>query len=133
MSSDYKLICVSHDPGLVISPEWSSASGGRDIAFAAVRDPASYPGVDEHERCDLLILRYSGALMEVACPGHDRPIRHVDADWVETPWLRLLWLAHQEPAGSPLKDAALDYRLAPCWTFERVHRLRGVLGIDGDR
>lgn len=127
MSSHYVLFCVSHDPPIT----FGGASDWRDWnspepALAAVADRTTGPAV-EHPNCDLLIGRYSGALIEVCCSasrsnGPYHGSSHRDDQWIEVDWLRLLALA-----GPDRIEAA---RLRSCWTWEVVYRLRHQLDID---
>jgi hypothetical protein len=121
MSSTYSLVCVSHNPAT-----WDSDHHSDDAAAAAQRST-----LDTHPRCDLLIARVSGGLVEVGCPptrdqrgGH--PCRtHTGIEWARVELLRLLAAAH-------LSDDAAVRKLAaqfPCWSWERLRTLAADLGL----
>ena len=129
MSSTYRILCLSHDPAIVIEyPEFSSGSNGRELAEAAV-----LRGIEGHEGCDLLIGRYSYPLVEVGCP--DRSREHVggyhphDTKWVDASWLKLLYLAQRAPEGCPERQLAERAPMPGCWTPEHLHRLRNELAL----
>lgn len=120
MSSTYNLICLSHDPALILHTEWHSGGGGREIAAEQLRDPAA--GCDEvrlHADCDLVIGRYSYPLVEV---GYLPDRRYGHVQWVDADWLRLL--AHL--AGGDHGEV----RLPHWWTLDRARRLRGDLALN---
>lgn len=124
MSSQYRIICLSHDPGIEVDgpEEWYQAEPA--IAACAAR---SGPAAD-HPRCDLVIGRYSYPLVEVCCPGMstDMPYPHPTGRyhrgpmWIDSMWLRLLIVAPAE-----VREAA--QLGSTCWTHERVQRLRPLL------
>jgi hypothetical protein len=112
VSSNYQLICLSHDPGIPFGQEWSN--GGEPLALLRVGTSPI-----EHTTCDLVIGRWSGALIEVCCaggprtsgPGHPVARAHGDDRWIKVGWLRLL-------AASALSlDAHVE-----CWTRQRATR-----------
>lgn len=123
MSSTYRILCLSHDPAIVLEePEFHSGAAGHAGAEAAVA-----AGIDGHTDCDLLIGRYSSPLIEVGCPRHgDTPHLH-GANWLDIDWLRLLALAYRHPEGTPERQAADQVRA--CWSAERLHRLRNELNL----
>ena len=131
MSSTYKILCLSHDPAIVLGwPEFQSGQGGHLTSVEAVQR-----GVEGHPGCDLLVGRYSSPLIEVCCPSPasgPKPagVRccHSQAQWVDADWLRLAALAYEEPDGSQFRKAV--ERVAPCWTKVRLCRLRAELGLD---
>lgn len=121
MSSTYEIICLSHDPALAASGEWSSSAE----ALAAIAE-----GIAEHPSCELVVGRYSSPLVSVCCPRQkpddpNRPLHHGyhphSDDWVDANWLRLAVLA-----GPEMSKAA---RLPGCWDYERARRLRLELGV----
>lgn len=127
MSSTYHILCLSHDPALTIT---GVGHNRPDEAEAACRDDT-----DDHARCDLIIARYSGGLIELGCPpsyppraGAYRCGSHGRTQWVEDEWLRLLALAHQSDDVA-VKTVA-GHRGFSCWPWERLRRLRAELGID---
>lgn len=128
MSSTFYTVCLSHDPAL-LAREHRSA----EEAEAAVREGAS-----GHEGCDQLIVRSSGAPVEVGCPGHGfaddarpRPhwcrLRHAHTKWVDVGWLHVL--THARLAGALPENVARHHDLS-CWTEQRLWRLRDELGLE---
>lgn len=146
MSSRYAMLCFSHDPALEFldGDDFQSGNGGRERieALALSRDPEHMQG---HEKCDLLIGRYSYPLIEVGCPGAqpiDSPVPrrcvHRDVVWIEIEWLRLLFAVHRlwDTTSGPLDEdfsrmadaANVLTRRRPCWTSERLTRIAHLLG-----
>ncbi|MFJ8923839.1 hypothetical protein ACIREK_30730 [Streptomyces sp. NPDC102415] len=83
-----------------------------------------------------MIGRYSYPLVEVAClsysyRGGGPGCSHKRGQWVEVEWLRLLALAYNSTDPRVQESARKDR--FPCWTPERLHRLRPELGIDDAR
>jgi hypothetical protein len=129
MSSTFYTVCLSHDPAL-LAREHRSA----EEAEAAVREGAS-----GHEDCDQLIIRSSGAPVEVGCPGHGTGdnsrlwknqscrLGHRDTEWVDVGWLHVL--AHARLAGALPENVARHHDLS-CWTEQRLRRLREELGLE---
>lgn len=119
MSSDYRVICLSHDPAIEVDHDWIDA----DRALASIRDGLE----EEHPSCDLLVGRWSGGLVEVCCPGmvNGAPSNHSgwhrEPKWADAGWLRLAVLAGL--------DVVKLARLYPCWTYDRAHRLRVILDV----
>ena len=105
MSSTYRTICVSHTPALVSDVELDGELGRRGIAER-----------EGHPDCDLVIGRWSGALIEVGCPGDMPTCHHAPGQWVDDAWLRVA----AEAAG--LRDAA-----GP--THVRLTRALGTLPV----
>jgi hypothetical protein len=124
MSSDYRVLCLSHDPALVVTIlEWPNPDG----AIAAAKDPASTPGLGEHRGCDLMVGRYSYPLIEVCCVGKPHcPFIH-PPEWINVEWLRLLYAAMTAPASPALAEAVGS--VPQCWRGPRVMRLRDELGV----
>ena len=127
MSSIYRVLCLSHDPAIVLTEvEYSRPE-------SAVADIAS--GIDGHSDCDLLIGRYSYPLIEVGCPpttgpersGRHRCTPHSTTEWVDVTWLRILAAVHQSGT-EDMRDLAGEAALAH-WSRERLRRLRDELGI----
>lgn len=125
MSSDYHVLCASHDPALVITFGGEYRSYAEALAAAA--DPAQDDRLVAHVGCDLLVGRYSTPLIEVACPGGERCKpgwhRFDSGERTSAGWLRLLHAAHVRG------DDVTSMRLPACWTRERVLRLAVQLGI----
>jgi hypothetical protein len=121
VSSNYRAICLSHDPALVIGP---------DLTYDQAQHLNSRDQLGDHQTCDIVIGRFSYPLIEVACPGIELPGprgcrgHHRGIEWIDADWLRLLH------AATPHIDAALLGRHAfRCWTPERLRRLRVELGL----
>jgi hypothetical protein len=129
MSSDYHVLCMNHDPALMIDHEWAHSAD----AAAAIKARRSDGPLGEHRSCDLLIGRYSAALVEVCCPGGEHPLgrirMHINERWVDVAWLRLLYHAY---ASSDLVVAEAVTPLGDCWSRNRLVRLRGPLGIEAN-
>lgn len=130
MSSDYHVLCMNHDPAIVVAEEWHRPAD----ALAAVKDREQGGPLADHLHCDLLIGRYSAALVEVCCPGGNhttgRKRMHVNEQWVDVDWLRLLFYAYTS-GGQEI--AAVREPLGDCWPWERMRRLRDALGIEVTR
>lgn len=127
MSSDFDILCLSHDPAIVIGSDWPYTRSPNDALYAAA-NPGEYEHLREHTNCDLLVGRYSAPLIEVACPG-TRPHcpghhRYDYGNWTDRSWLKLLHAAYTR--GDDL--TRIDIR--PCWTKQRVLRLGRELGIE---
>lgn len=126
MSSSYQGMCVSHDPAL-----WYREYGSAAEAFAEI---AAGP-IEEHPACDLIVVRVSGAPVELACPPSDqhRPfacLSHRESVWIDADVLRCL--AAVRRSNLPEINATADStRLFHHWTRQRIHRLRHVLDIPG--
>lgn len=122
MSSTYRILCLSHDPALV-EGEYASTTEA-EAAVAA--------GVEGHQRCDLLIGRYSYPLVEVGCPASkyqpaDLHCCHGGTVWADAHWLLLAAAAYQS---SDAEVTAAVARLGRrCWPWERLRRLREELGF----
>jgi hypothetical protein len=124
MSSTYRSICASHVPALVSEHEL-----GRQEALAGL------PEREGHPDCDLLIGRWSGALIEIACPGDLASCRH-SIEWVDDGWLRVAAEAADLAVPGDLTYARLRQALntlPPCWTPRRLEAVRLFLRReDGD-
>lgn len=126
MSSTYYTLCLSHDPAIRIDREHRSAGEALD-AIAA--------GIEEHPDCDLLVGRYSAALVEVACPptrdqrNVPRCLAHGGPVWASAELLRLLATACN--TGDGAVRAATAVNAFRHWTPQRIHRLRTQLDIHG--
>ncbi|HET9889684.1 MAG TPA: hypothetical protein VFQ42_04215 [Mycobacterium sp.] len=124
MSSVYRLICLSHDPGLELDTEWHSGSDGRRTAEEVLRQlvhggvrPARGEGQDElldHAGCDLVIGEYSSPLVEVGYLPYNTNVH-----WIDIEWVRVL-------AASVILHDRQGNQIPPFprgWTAERVRRL----------
>lgn len=120
MSSSYHVLCLSHDPAIVIDGDWQHPAA----AIAAIADRPNSEHLRLHVDCDLLIGRYSYPLIEVGCPPH--AAHPHEALWVEAAWLRVaaILCGPPEPAAD-VTDALA--RLPRCWTPTRIQRLRREL------
>jgi hypothetical protein len=119
VSSDYQIICLSHDPAIIVEQDYTNAE-------QALNDAGDHYA---HPDCDLIVGKWSGGLVELCCPGmpEGRKIRdhtwlHSGDQWVKAAWLRLALLA-----GAATTEAA---RIPGCWTYLRLHKLRYILGIE---
>lgn len=127
MSSTYRLLCLAHDPALIIDREWNRP----DDATAAAQNIATT--APEHAKCDLLIGRWSGALIEVGCPprADGRATHHQswhrNTIWTETSWLRLALIASSTDRASRAELAQINGR---CWSATRLYRLRTLLDLN---
>ncbi|MFJ4682023.1 hypothetical protein [Streptomyces sp. NPDC088789] len=92
MSSNYSVLCLSHDPAIIVhDPGFNRPQQ----AEAAIRD-----GIAGHEHCNLVIGRYSYPLIELGCPRSadlPRDLRpavvrcyHGSTEWIDKDWLLLL-------------------------------------------
>lgn len=128
MSSTYYVLCLSHDPAIIVNDPGCNRP---EEAEAIVRErPAG------HEHCDLMIGRYSYPLVELGCPstlGRRTPPRpngitccHGSTAWVDRDWLWLLAAAHQ--SSDPAMMAAIERgHSRQCLPWERLRRLRDEL------
>lgn len=129
MSSNYSVLCLSHDPAIIVhDPGYNRP----EQAEAAIRD-----GIDGHADCDLMIGRYSYPLIEIGCPAAlGRPKHrpgvvtccHGSTVWIDRDWLWILAAAYQSP--DPGMRAAIEKgRSQQCLPWERLRRLRVELSI----
>jgi hypothetical protein len=125
MSSNYRAICTSHTPALVID---------HDYTYDEANNLTTRDSLGDHTDCDVVIGRYSYPLVEAACLGRQLPGPsgckgyHAGPHWVDVAWLRLLTAATTAPN---TVDPALLRRISAhgCWTPERMTSLRGELGM----
>ena len=123
MSSNYSVLCLSHDPAICASYEHRTP----EDAEAAIRH-----GIDGHATCDLMITRTSGAVVEIGCPpsakqpGNGR-CYHSNTQWTGTEWVRLLAAAYQSP--DPAMGEAIKAGYHGCLPWERLRRLRAEVGF----
>lgn len=128
MSSQYKILCLSHDPTIeVTTPEWYRPEQAEEAIRA---------GVEGHENCDLMLGRYSYPLIELGCPstipsqsrtGAHKCYGHRHTQWIGVEWAALLSYAQQQPDGSAMRGVASAVKLQ-CFSPERLRRLRMELG-----
>lgn len=129
MSSYYRLLCLSHDPAIVIDGDDRS----RDTAIAR-----AHAGVPDHVGCDLLIGRYSAPLVEVCCPTRTAPGPtpawhpgwrwHAQPIWADAALLRLALLAIERADGDEAIGRAIR-QLPECWSWTRLRRLAPELDV----
>jgi hypothetical protein len=125
MSSLYKILCLAHDPSLVIGDnEWRIST--QPLYYIA--HPQDNEWTVDHTSCDLLIGRYSYSLVEICCPPSFGRVltnshfnSHRDAEWVDVAWLRLLRHYYKESPIEPVRG------IPQCWNYNRILRLRNVL------
>lgn len=127
MSSTYHVLCVSHDPAIVVDGEgWNTAAE----AVERAGDPGRFNDMAEHVNCDLLVGRYSYPLVEVGCPPREKSVTgcmHLHAQWVTVDWVRLLAASLDAESGSlraAVEELTQRHR---CWSRQRVERLRSEL------
>jgi hypothetical protein len=133
MSSDYFVLCLSHDPAIRID----IASRQRDEAIAAASDPAGHEDLDNHQHCDLVVGRYSWPLVEVGCPPSPKQAerRHQgcyhphNPTWLDAKWLRLLLAVTVDEHRDPETSKAIERFHFGCWPPDRLARLRNELGV----
>lgn len=123
MSSNYHVLCLSHDPSLVVG-EYGNRPEPALEAIGA--------GIEGHAGCDLVVGRYSYPLVAVCCPAsRDQPAKlrccHGGPSWVDRDWLRLLAAAYQST--DPLMAVEVKRSARSCWPWERLRRLRLELEI----
>lgn len=129
MSSNYSVLCLSHDPAIIVhDPGYNRP----EQAEAAIRD-----GIAGHEQCDLMIGRYSYPLVELGCPRSADQPEHLRPDtlrcyhggtmWTSKDVLLLLAAAYQST--DPAMREAVDTARFSCLPWERLKRLRVELDI----
>jgi hypothetical protein len=123
VSSTYRLLCLSHDPAIVIDHDMALA----EIEALSDRNDTRLAG---HEFCDVLAGRFSYPLIEVGCLGiRLRPQAgcrgyHNGINWVDSDWLRLLLASRSVAPAEVLRPF-----ISRCWPLDRVSRLRVELGM----
>jgi hypothetical protein len=128
VSSTYNILCVSHDPAILIETDEQKP--------AVVIERVLGAGVPGHPGCDLMVGRYSYPLIELCCVGfpfnavnRPHPGWHRDPEWAEAGLLRVAAVSLLRFAG---KDPAMDkalLQLPMCWTRPRLVSLRDELQI----
>lgn len=118
MSSEYDVLCVSHAPAILIE----TGEGQPAPAIERVQR-----GIDEHPACDLLVGRWSGALVEICCVGGEtakphHPGWHRDPTWVDVGLVRIAALSLKYADVDPAMMDALR-RLPICWSHDRLRSL----------
>ncbi|MGW0566109.1 hypothetical protein [Streptomyces tauricus] len=122
MSSNYLVLCLSHDPAIVA---FDGDFNQPEMAEEKIRE-----GIEGHTGCDLAIGRYSYPLVELGCPAsRDQPANltccHGSTVWTQKEWLVLLAAAYQ--ATDPAVTAAVGAHRRPCLPWDRLRRLRDEL------
>lgn len=123
MSSDYRILCLSHDPAIVVDLNWNNP----EQAIAAALAPGSHPESALHEHCDLPIGRFSYPLVEVCCPAGNGTFAHgvhLEPVWLDRDYLVLLATALAVEGNPQLAAAVQQVTRRGCWTAERLRRLR---------
>lgn len=129
MSSIYRLICMNHDPALVLDDIDFGSADSVLLALTVAEGPV-IEMIERHAKCDLVVGRWSGALIEVACPGINVPASHRGAhgkaygltdNWTDVGWLQLLGRLH---ADAP---ELAGVRLPSCWPHDRAVRLAELI------
>jgi len=130
MSSVYRVLCLNHDPAIVIDRDWDNGPEAIDAAA----NPDHHEVLEFHTSCDLLVGRWSGSLCEVGCPPQPHEADkygacyHTGPQWTSVDWLRLFEAAlHVLPNPEVEKALKVFRRPYRCWSPERVERLRSVL------
>ncbi|MFD3740460.1 hypothetical protein [Streptomyces sp. NPDC058629] len=123
MSSTYRVLCLSHDPAMVIDRDWHRPEGAEEAVAA---------GIDGHPHCDLIIGAFSYPLVRIGCPTTRHqpaklPCCHGGTSWVDRDWLRVLAAGYQTT--DPLVEAAVKKAHTMCWPWERLLRLREELAL----
>lgn len=123
MSSEYRPICVSHQPCIVTGDDSTYAEAP---VLELIRTQAGRHTLG-HPNCRLVVGRWSGSLVEVTCPGGPDShapgfITHRDPVTVEAAWLRLAAMA---------PDLAASARLPSCWSAELIEALVPELNLPG--
>lgn len=126
MSSTYRVLCLNHDPAIVIDRDWNNGPEALDAAC----NPDRHEVLEAHVGCDLLVGCWSGSLCEIGCPPKDFSAArcgHRRETWIDVEWLRLLAAALD--ADGPALQKAVEGVTRPyrCWTRQRVQQLRSVL------
>lgn len=129
MSSTYGLICLNHEPAIEFGDRESVYDP--EPMIAAAKYPADHEAASGHERCDLVVARYSYPIVEILCPGkgeralgcrwHDKPVGISDDH------MRLLIAAYQS---SDVPDWVTEPFSSRCWKRDRVLRLGPLLGLE---
>lgn len=119
MSSSYYVDCLAHDPAIRI------AELGRDDDMRN----ACAMGFGDHGRCDTLLMRVSGGLSEVGCPGikNEQCRGHRDIRWVDVDVLRLMYYTMDDTR--PEVQKLFECYTFWCWTKDRLRRLRYEISV----
>jgi hypothetical protein len=125
VSSTYRVLCLSHDPAIIVTDEWEPLEwNNEDEPIAAVAKRLG--SLASHAKCDLMVGAYSTPLVQVACPPNEKHW-HKEPVWMDANWLKLMAAAMIEP--NDAVNTVLD-RFHGCWNPERVRRLRVLLSVE---
>lgn len=126
MSSTYRVLCISHDPAIIVeSIELQSGADGRLVLEGLLAARPRDERLEQHRHCELLGGRYSSPLVEVCCPPRDTHPH--SGHWIDAEWLRLLAAAYVARSHPSIAEALK--KIGRCWSEERVLRLRAELGV----
>jgi hypothetical protein len=125
VSSTYRVICFGHTTPLILDDTESSDVG---TALAKAETPRAKR---HHPDCDLLIGRWSGALIALGCPPMPAPFArqlampcrssHSSVEWIDDEWLRLAVAVDSispsiDTAATNEARAILDNEVRRCWS-----------------
>lgn len=137
MSSLYRILCLSHDPAIVLPDlEWANPQGMQCALAATESHPEDFAdALDAHRTCDLMGGRYSYPLIKVYCPpfreGRLAPCHlHNDGRWIDASWLRLLSAVYAADDAGRAPTSIAASRVDKCWSKDRLRRLRIELEVD---
>jgi len=126
VSSDYIILCLSHDPAIEVYGDDLPWSPSDALCAAANPDHPDHPeALTRHAACDLLVGRFSTPLIEVACPGGGERCHH---GWTFGTWIEVGWLLLLHDAYNAGRDLA-GYGLPSCWTPQRLARLAPLIHV----
>jgi hypothetical protein len=118
MSSDYRLICLSHEQAEQLG-NWQSLDGGRAAVVERLADRATEALIG-HTGHEVIAGRYSYPLIEVYDPKAK--------EWISASWLALALAAYAAPGMSAQFAQVLWYVGAhEHWPIERLAPLRDEL------
>lgn len=113
MSSNYRVLCLSHDPAILVD---SDAEGSSYAVGAEIREEALHT---THAACDLVVGRYSYPLIEVRCFGSFHCFHSTPRDW---PNITLALILSAYRLGGPISELA-QKAARNCWPPTRLYRL----------
>ena len=125
MSNSYRILCLSHDPAIILEPDWTDIAP----ALATAYDPAEHIEIAHHAGCDLLIGAWNNGLAAFGCPPRLDPLHrptHIHPEWINVDMMRVLVAAYETALPAPDLTGALK-RIPACWSSDRLHRLRELL------
>lgn len=122
VSSDYRPICLSNNPALELEDVGNQDRGLAEVHARRV-----------HDRCDIVLGRYSYPLIALGCLGDEswrtarRPCAHRDPEWIDIGWLRVLLIAYDAHAEDPELVTRVVRSAARCWPAARLEQLRPLV------